>query len=125
MKKVNCYIKPSQIHGVGLFALEDIKAGDIIEVELAKCDYSRDYKEWAKYLKETTKKSFALTQGYCVINHSGEPNVFRGDEIIIIAKTDIKKGEEIVENYYDLPDNHNPFYNRFEEIYFDIINNQL
>ena len=61
-----------------------------------------------------------LHKGYCLVNHSESPNTKRGGEenLEVFSTTDIQEGEEITENYYALPDNHNPFYNNLEEMIF-------
>lgn len=115
MEQVNTYVKPSQIHGLGLFASEDIKEGE--RIIHGNPDYSF-VEEWVRYKKTEKIKSFTLARGYCMINHSEEPNTHReGKDLHIIASRDIQKGEEITEDYYKLGDDHNPFetHNNLEE----------
>ncbi len=56
MNKPNTYIKPSKIHGLGLFAREDIKI--ITEIIQGEVDFDIDRKEWIKYNKKHKKKVF-------------------------------------------------------------------
>lgn len=104
--KENTFIKPSKIHGLGVFALTDISKGEEIIQGKADMDNYRD--EWINYQK-SKQVSFCYWQGYCMINHSETPNAERGGEYIILANRDIKADEEITENYNALPDEQNPF----------------
>lgn len=105
--KANTFIKPSPIHGLGLFAKVDIAKGEKIVQGLADFDTYRD--EWIVYVKKWKIKSFAHNNGYCMINHSKTPNTLRGKQMEIIASKNIKAGKEITEDYYKLPDDQNPF----------------
>lgn len=118
MSSANSFIKPSKIHGLGLFAKRDIIKGDRIIQGLA--DFSYD-KEWVPYVKKFKTKSFCYNNGYCMLNHSTEPNTKRGPEpeLGIIASRDICNGEEITEDYYKLSPDHNPFTSlNIEELVF-------
>ena len=114
-------IKRSKIHTEGLFAKKDIPKGTkIIEyvgekITVAEAlDRNEEHNERAK----TDKKAgavyiFNLNSRYCIdgsfswntanlVNHSCDPNciykITRG-HIWIIAKREIKKGEEVTMNY--------------------------
>lgn len=102
----NTFIKPSTIHGLGLFAMVDIPKGEEIIQGAADFSYTD---EWIKYTKTQKVKSFSYHKGYCMINHSKRPNTARGNEFSIIAAKRIPAGEEITEDYYALPDEQNPF----------------
>jgi SET domain-containing protein len=106
-KRANTFIKPSTIHGLGLFAKRNIASGEEIIQGLA--DYSDPYRdEWIRY-KKSGKRSFNFDQGYCMINHSKLPNTRRGLQRSIYAKHKICAGEEITEDYNRLPHAENPF----------------
>lgn len=100
--------KPSQIHGRGLFANDDIKKGEILWTEdsdvkkITLEEFSKltgkEKEEWHHY-------------GYCADglvwmefddsrywNHSFNPNT-KDDDMTCIASRDIKKGEEITWDY--------------------------
>jgi len=114
----NTFIKPSTIHGLGLFAAVDIPKGK--EIIQGNADYSF-IDEWIQYKKNCRKISFNFHTGYCMINHSSTPNTLRNNKGISIAAYNIKSGEEITEDYYKLPDNDNPFIGgifNLEEIWF-------
>lgn len=106
-EKPNTYVKPSLIHGLGLFASCDIKQGE--EIIHGEPDYSNHTLEWMKYQREAKIPSWNLAMGFCMINHSEQPNTIRGKEDRVLASLDIKAGSEITEDYTKLPDNHNPF----------------
>lgn len=118
---MNTKILPSNIHGLGLFAIVNISKGDTIE-QPDKIDLSNDIDKWIKYNRSGQKKSFAYSSGYCIVNHSDTPNTKRGNDFEIIAKKDILIGEEITENYNELPDNENPFKNTIEQDMFHFVN---
>lgn len=112
---VNSEIQPSKIHGVGVFALRDFKKGDKLYQggipNTFDLPYSK-FKTLKPYVKEkllqffpfkvTEKKEDPITFWYPVnsmqayINHSNKPNY---DPIEDVALKDIKKGEEITEDY--------------------------
>ncbi len=120
----NTFVKPSSIHGLGLFAKVNIKKGDQILQGLAEFDKYID--EWIAYVKKWKIKSFAHNNGYCMINHCETPNTSRGKERRIYALVDIDKGLEITEDYYALPDNENPFIGiNLEKIFYDIKHDQF
>ena len=119
----NTFIKPSKIHGLGQFAKIDISKGEQIKQGLADFDRCRD--EWIVYVKKWKTKSFAHNNGYCMINHSENPNTERIDDMGIVATKDIKSGDEVTEDYYALPDDENPFSGfSFEEAMFNCKHNQ-
>lgn len=119
----NTYIKPSIIHGLGLFAGTDIPAGTEIVQGKAKIDHTNQ-DEWIKY-NRTQKRSTNFIGGWCMVNHADEPNTHRApDGIKIYASRDIKKDEEITENYHLLPDENNPFKSPpsvWTELFYDIL----
>lgn len=109
-KLVRYKLAPSEIHGVGVFATEDIKKGDILYMDsqpnLFDLPYSR-FKRLNKQAQETILGQFPLipegshfiyptTRFTAFLNHSDKPNY---DAINDKALCDIKEGEEITENY--------------------------
>lgn len=103
----NTFIKPSKIHGLGLFAKYDIKVGDYIVQGVGDFTYQD---EWIIYNKTHKVKSFNFTHGLCMINHSDSPNTIRIEDMEhLIATVSIPFGKEITEDYYQLPNNENPF----------------
>lgn len=89
-------VKPSSIHGDGLFADEFIKAGDPIMLSHVK----HKWEENDNLMEEAVNTPYAY-----FYNHNEEtPNAFNihdqtGDRIFLVALTDIQPGEEISSNY--------------------------
>ncbi len=108
----NTYIKPSEIHGLGLFASKLIRKGTHIIHGKPNYDF-RD--EWIKYSKKK-QRSYQFEVGLCMINHCDEPNSKRDEFMNQVALQDIPAGTEITENYHDLPREHNVFDNPIYEL---------
>lgn len=113
MKDFNTHIKPSKIHGLGLFATYDIAIGE--EIIQGFADFNNYQDEWIRYVKKWKVKSFAFNEGFCMVNHSDSPNTVRGNDRRIIACRNILIGDEITEDYNKLPDEENPFINPWQE----------
>ncbi len=103
----------SQIHGIGLFADEDIHEGQIIWEFNPLIDLVLSEEE-VNSLQESCKEqilnySFKTINGYYVlvgddnrfINFSEDPNVSDIPDVTSpsVAKRDIKKGEELTSDY--------------------------
>lgn len=118
-KNPNTHIKPSDIHGLGLFATYDIMKWDRIVQGYA--DFNNFQDEWIRYVKKWKIKSFAFNNGYCMVNHSETPNTKRGRNNFIIACKNILIGDEVTEDYNALPDEENPFVfpNNLQEVMFN------
>ena len=81
-------IKNSKIHGKGVFADKAYKKGEKISNE-------------PDYIKDVNQSLLSFFHNH----NKTSPNVeyvFTGDNMDVIAKKDIKAGEEITGNYYDL-----------------------
>lgn len=113
-------LKRTPNKGLGVFASEDIKEGDIIEraplLEMTPTERkhaSNTILNHYMYPWRSTR-SAALVFGYgSIYNHSFEPNAdwkqdFRSREMVYRAIKDIKKGEEISVNYNGEPDDMTP-----------------
>ena len=112
--ELNTYVKtriaPSQIHGVGVFALRDIHKGQKLYADMATKIYNLPHKEFGnlfptvrKYLLErwpqvVNGSAFAYpdTRIVAFMNHSDDPNYDAVNDIVL---RDIKSGEEITEDY--------------------------
>lgn len=119
-KKANTYIKPSQIHGLGVFAMQAIMKGE--SIIQGKADYKNYIGEWIRYNKRG-QISRGFDKGFCMINHSDNPNSCRANNFSIIANRNIFKDEEITECYNQLPAYENPFVMKQYEEFFDFIKN--
>ena len=88
----------------GLFAVRDIKKGEIIESCPLITDNNKNFKgKTNDYIFKYDKNNSSLVLGYCsMINHSDNPNLeyyFENDNLIMKAVRDIKKDEELYNTY--------------------------
>lgn len=104
------YVQETDNKGRGVFAAEDIKAGETIEEApviilpedlLSKYPITHYYFHW----NHLNQRAGALALGYgSIYNHSYQPNarykqIYEYKTILFIALRDIKNGEEITVNY--------------------------
>ena len=117
---VKCKLAPSEIHGIGVFAIKDIKEGERIYGFPKKGDnkprwFTLNYSDLTKLPPEI--REIILARWPCVVNngcfmspnydqrlvsfmnHSDDANY---DERSDTALKDIKIGEEITENYRNM-----------------------
>ena len=103
-------LAPSSIHGVGLFALKDLKAGDKLYADAFPVKYEIPYEKFGGFLPEVREQivnQFPLVasgsaflwpttrlQAFC--NHSDDPNYAANLDVML---SDCKAGEEITEDY--------------------------
>jgi len=117
MLLVKTYISPSKIHGIGLFADEDIKKGtttwrfnptiDILICEKEKSELpeiTQKFIEEYGSLSKLSNKFVLSADNTRFTNHSSQPNldakIIEGEpEAIAVANQDIKKGEELTIDY--------------------------
>jgi hypothetical protein len=91
-------VKKSKIHGQGLFAKKDIKAGEIIgEVKGKPTSKDGPYVLWMG----ENKKGFEVSCILKYINHHRKANACYYDDLTVVALKNIRKGEEITHNYGD------------------------
>ncbi len=111
MYLVKTYLDRSNIHGIGVFAGEDIEAGKLIWQFQENFDRSWNQEEFQS-LPEIAKayvlrRGYVLNGSYCLgvdddafTNHSETPNMGeKGPNFTHFALKDIKKGEEITCDY--------------------------
>lgn len=103
-------IAPSKIHGVGVVALRDLEKGKRLYLDNLPQVYQVPYAEFGKLFKEvrgliverwprtTEGERFAYPDAryQAYINHSDTPNYDLETDMLT---QDIKKGEEITEDY--------------------------
>ena len=115
--KVKCTLRPSSIHGIGVFALRDLKAGERLYCNPDERPflYSLTFKDLERFntthpeIKEMILARWPvlvnggqfLSPNYdarlvSFINHSDTPNYQQTSDT---ALRDIKSGEEITENF--------------------------
>ncbi|HAN09484.1 MAG TPA: SET domain-containing protein-lysine N-methyltransferase [Clostridiales bacterium] len=101
-------IRRSETEGVGTFAREDIKKGEMIYIRSGTLMTKKEafyYKTADGYwpitddyvLAATNEDEFKLQKVY--VNHSCDANCGIRGEITLVAMRDIKKGEEITQDY--------------------------
>ena len=107
-------IKPSKIHGVGVFALAEIKRGQKLYLDMAPTVYTLRYADFSKLrpeVKQILLERFPqIVHGSTFVspterfqafmNHSDGPNY---DAFADVALRDILEGEEITEDYRLIP----------------------
>lgn len=111
---VKIKLAPSEIHGVGVFAMRDIKKGELLNADaiphMFDVPYSK-FKQLEPEVREVLLGHFPLivngshfiypvTKMSAFLNHSDLPN-YDGKTDKALRK--IKKGEEITENYRTIP----------------------
>ncbi len=112
--KIKTFLDKSQVHGIGLFCSEDVKKGNIIykpnenlDLKLQKKEFDALEKEEQDYIlhygyrnKEEYHLSFDNIR-FC--NHSRNCNNISkkvtGNSFTLYAICNIKKGEELLQNY--------------------------
>ncbi len=114
IKELNHYVRtklaPSQIDGVGVFALRDIKKSEPLFTDIVTKLYNLPYSDFDKLRPEVAENllqsfplivkgsafAYPITRTQAFLNHSDVPNYDAG---IDMALRDIKAGEEITEDY--------------------------
>ena len=117
MIHVKYKIKQSNTHGIGLFADQDIKVGDLIytpspllDVDITQDQFdslSQSEQEQVMYYGYKNKKTQKWHVAYDVIrvlNHAvlGVANVTQDEDMVMTALRDIDSGEEILQDYAEL-----------------------
>jgi len=108
-------LKPSKLHGVGVFAIKNIKKGteifygddeDIVWIRRSKVgalprEIRRLYDDFCilKADKYGCPRNFNLMTIAWYLNHSTHPNVRCDRNYRFIARRDIRKGEELTVDY--------------------------
>lgn len=114
MLVVKTYLKFSSIHGLGCFAGEDIKKGQLVWRLDPGIDLTFTESELKKFPPSFSE--FIRIYGYCPLdseekiyilcvdharhmNHSDSPNLRETPEGLNVASRDISKGDELTCNY--------------------------
>lgn len=88
-------VRPSAIHGLGLFATQPIAEGQIIgHLEGTFTSVDGPHVLW---LDET--RGMIVHNDLRYINHHDQPNAAYYDDLTVCALRDIEPGEEITHNY--------------------------
>lgn len=95
VKKV--YIKESNIHGLGLFAKNRIRQGEVIgAINPTPVEINGPHVLWV-----TEHEGHMVDGPLRYINHSVDPNACYYDDLTVVALQDIQPGDEITHNYGD------------------------
>jgi len=108
-------IRPSPIHGLGMFATAPIKAGEVVNIWGGTLLLTKEDIEGGKVEEWRAKGCVWATIGEGLylasllgeddkdltnlINHSCDPNVWMQDEVTLVARRDIAVGEELTVDY--------------------------
>ena len=109
-------VRASPIHGKGLFAKADIRAGDIVAV---KGGHILSARQWAVLTRELGPAEIQIADdlviapvtaesrpgGMLYTNHSCEPNIAIQGQIVFVAMRDIAAGEELTHDWATTDDN--------------------
>jgi SET domain-containing protein len=107
---VKIKLRPSNIHGVGVFAIRDIKKDEKLYTDVIPHAFDLPYKMFNKLDKEVSELIlnswpniyngahflYPITKMTAFINHSEKPNYDINKDV---ALADIKSGDEITINY--------------------------
>jgi SET domain-containing protein len=89
------YIEQSGIHGMGLFAGDEIKEGEVIG-RIAPVPVLED---GPHVLWVSEDQGYRVDGPLKYINHSVEPNACYYDDLTVVALQDIAAGDEITHHY--------------------------
>ena len=120
MLKIKTYLDRSEIHGIGLFAGQDINKGSLIWEFNPHVDLAYNCQQWKAIRDSVTPQSFAALERYsykegntyylCLdnaqfMNHSlVGSNVVNRPDNTMVARCDICQGEELRCNYFEYSD---------------------
>lgn len=107
----------SGVHGVGFFAMQDLKKGDLIftaspglDVNITQEQFDaldeaeqKEVRYWG-FFDQPTKKWHVDFDHIHFINHSYDPNTTQDlshPEAYLVAARDVKSGEELTQNYLE------------------------
>jgi len=126
MLQIKTYLSGSCVHGMGLFAAEDIRQGEVIWrltpgidqvysprqlVRLCSTINDEGMSSLCSYIYKKNNRYYLLSDNARFINHSETDfNVAIVNETTEVATRDILAGEELLENYYASYDNDDPFF---------------
>ncbi len=99
--KTRVEIRESSIHGLGVFAIEDIKKGDVVGVLTGTvCEEPDPHSEYVCALEDWEGHYYYIEPftPFKYLNHSQEANT-DWDTPVLLALKNIKAGEEITIDY--------------------------
>ncbi len=120
MLRIHTYLDRSVTHGIGIFAAEDIPEGTLIWEYNPQVDLTYSPEEWQKLKTTVAPACFTALERYsykennryhlCIdnaqfMNHSESGyNVVNTAHNTMLAHCDIRRGEELLCNYFQYSD---------------------
>ena len=92
---MSCSVRPSGIHGLGLFASTNIPQGTL----LGTLEGEFVTQDGAHVLWIDDARGFLVRNDLRYINHDDQPNAAYYDDLTVVALRDIAADEEITHNY--------------------------
>ncbi len=99
-------VRPSSIHGMGMFARQSIPKGEIV-VRIGGTVMTEE--EFRRYIATVSRyNAVQIGEGTHLVdvltavggmNHSCDANLWMRDEITVVARRDIAAGEELTQDY--------------------------
>jgi hypothetical protein len=117
MIHISYKILASKTHGIGLFADQDIKNGDLIytpspllDVDLTPEQFEglTENEKWEVmyygYFNKHSGKYHVAFDAIRILNHGNADvaNVTQDEEMVMTAKRNIQKGEELLQDYVEI-----------------------
>lgn len=121
-------LKPSPVGGVGVFAAHDISTGTQLFKRFTATrtvnvkDVPAEFLKYCIYISDDEcicPEQFDRMEIGWYLNHSEEPNLLKLAEDVVIAKRDIKAGEELFIDYNQLNEPEHlkePYYAKSKEL---------
>ena len=103
-------IRPSAIHGMGVFARDPIHEGEAVEIlggDLMTDEEFRAFQRTARRFNAVqigedlhlVERPAVTQQRIGSINHACDSNLWLADEVTLVARRDIEAGEELTADY--------------------------
>lgn len=124
-------IKPSGTHGIGLFADQNIKSGELIytpssllDVDITQQEFDNltqseqcEVKYYGYYNKKTNKWHVAF-DAIRILNHGTVEvaNVTQDEDMVMTALRDIQSGEELFQDYIEIYPDGSEHFDRINNI---------
>lgn len=110
---VKIRIAPSAVHGVGIFAMRDIKKGEKLYADVIPNAFDLPYAKFKKLRPEISELIlshwplvingshflYPVTKMVAFMNHSDDANYDGKNDVVL---REIKQGEEVFENYKEM-----------------------
>lgn len=107
---VRIKIAPSSIHGVGIFAMRDLKKGEVLCADAIPQAFDIPYKDFKKLNPEVrdiilghwphvvngSHFLYPVAKMVAFMNHSSTPNYDAKNDVMLV---DVKAGDEVTEDY--------------------------